>query len=209
MNRFKSKVAKSMVALSILAVAAVPSAFAETVSVTPGTLTNSQTAIAFSAVQLDLSQTQKSNADTTISVNDARGSGAGWSISIAATDFVSADIQDPSTADAASKIQATFPVSSVIATVGAPAFVAGQPIDAVSGPIASNKTLSNSAQTLVGAKSGYGMGNYTAPVAFELTLPKVIKVSKEGTGTLKTGADVGLMAATYTSTFTFSQTAGL
>lgn len=183
---------------------------AESVSITGGTLSVTQTNPTFTSVALNLVSSQTSTGSATITATDNRGSGAGWGITLQITDFETANITDPSSGGQGQFV-AKIPVSAVTANVGTPALVNGQAVNATYGPKGSNITLSTAAQTLVNASPGFGMGSYTVPVDFTITIPKTVSVvSKTGTGgKYSTGDTLGIIATTYTSTFTYATIAGV
>jgi len=204
------KVLKSVCALSLLAIFPVALASAETVSVAGGSLTITNTPLTFQSITLNLSASQTSTASTTLSAQDDRGTGAGWSITLSATDFVSDSIADPS--GGSGNVTVKIPITAVSFTVGSVSSSMGQAIDPTYGPKATTSgTLSTSAQRLLNASPGYGMGAYTATADFMLTLPKTTTVNTvSGTGSKYTvGTTVGVIASTYTSTFTFTSAAGI
>ncbi len=90
----KKRILAMLAALALLTGAAVASAETGTVAVSGGTLAEAITAVSLSGVTLD--GTDKTATDTTNSwtAEDATGTGAGWHLTIAATDFTSDDVQE-------------------------------------------------------------------------------------------------------------------
>jgi hypothetical protein len=182
----------------------------QTVQILGGSLTSTQSPINFGNVVLDLSQNQKTNGSSTVAVSDARGTGAGWGINLKATDFEQT-LNDPS-APSTSTIKVAIPVSNVKVSTANGTVVSGQAIDASYGPKPTgDKILSNIDQTAINASPGFGMGDYRFAESFELSIPKVVNVkSVIGTGSkYVNGGTVGILAGTYTSTFTFTLVTGV
>lgn len=184
-------------------------AHAETVSIIAGTNQSSQTAISFSSVTLDVTANQISTASNGITVRDSRGSGAGWSVSVSSTDFVSGSLPDPTTSGT---YTVKIPASAVSVMVGTPVVaLSGQAVDPTYGPLAYNGTLSSTPLKLIQAAPGYGMGEYTAGVSYSLAVPKTVTVASVSSGSSKYEVNdvVGTVATTYTATLTFTLGSGV
>ena len=90
----KKRILATLAVLALMAGAAVASAESGTVVVSGGSLGETITAVSLAGVTLD--GTDKTTTDTTNSwtAEDPRGTGAGWHLTIAATDFTSDDVQE-------------------------------------------------------------------------------------------------------------------
>jgi hypothetical protein len=184
-------------------------AHAETVSIIAGTNQSSQTTISFNAVTLDVTANQISTASNAITVRDSRGSGAGWSVSVSSTDFVSASQPDPTTSGT---YTVKIPASAVSVIVGTPiTALSGQAVNPTHGPLGFNGTLSSTPLKLIQAAPGYGMGEYTAGVSYSLAVPKTVTVASVSSGSSKYKVNdvVGTVATTYTATLTFTLGSGV
>lgn len=183
--------------------------FAETVSVIGGDLTITQTPLTFSSVTLDVSANQNSTGSNTVDITDERGTGAGWSVSLAVSDFVTS-IPDPTASSG--DITLAIPANAVTVSGGTVTFIAGQSISSTAGPLVSSTlTLSNTPTSVINTSPGYGMGKYSVPLNFNISLPKMVTVQAVGTDSKYTAGStqIGLYAGTYTSTFTYTTTAGV
>ncbi|MBU5672175.1 WxL domain-containing protein [Paenibacillus brevis] len=206
MFNFIRKLLPLALATALLLPAAV---HAETVSIIAGTNQSSQTTISFSAVTLDITANQISTASNGITVRDSRGSGAGWSVSVSSTDFVSGSLPDPTTSGT---YTVKIPASAVSVIVGTPVIsLSGQSVDPTHGPLAYNGTLSATPLKLIQAAPGYGMGEYTAGVSYSLAVPKTVTVASVSSGSSKYEVNdvVGTVATTYTATLTFTLGSGV
>jgi hypothetical protein len=106
---------------------------------------------------------QINNGTLTLSVNDARGSSAGWSVQVLSSDF----IYQGTSATGADIPAANFSITNS----NAPTLVAGQPIDATGGPYAVDDGALNAAVTTVGADAGFGSGSYQQELDVSLVIP--------------------------------------
>ena len=90
----KKRILAIVAVLALMAGAAVVSAESGTVAVSGGSLAEVITAVSLANVTLD--GTDKTTTDTTNTwtAEDPRGTGAGWHLTIAATDFTSDDVQE-------------------------------------------------------------------------------------------------------------------
>jgi hypothetical protein len=99
----------------------------------------------------------------TLTVNDARGTAAGWSVQILSSDFV---YQGGSAAGD------DIPASNFSVTdANAPTLIAGQPINATGGPYAVDEGALNTAVTTIGANPGFGSGTYQQLLGVSLIIP--------------------------------------
>lgn len=149
----------------VLALGAAMPSSAETVTagVVGGALSMTSSPVVFSNAALDgTNQTVTAQPAVAWSVLDARGTGAAWTTTISATNFVSA-------AGTVDTTQRTIPASALSVSVGTPtAGVGSDPITNITG--ASGLTLSTSAQTLI-SSTGATKGLYTFTPTFSLTIP--------------------------------------
>lgn len=161
-----------------------------------GDLTSNQDLISFPDVKINFTTPPVSNSTSEIYVNDSRGTGTGWSVSLSATNF-SMNIPSPSNPE--TTISPTILISAVELTVNnIKDLNNNQPTNDVKSP--SVLTLSVYPQEILTADPGYGMGYYSANLNWSFTLPNTVRMGK------KPG---GLYMGTYTSTFTFTTTAGV
>jgi hypothetical protein len=106
---------------------------------------------------------QVNTGSLTLSVDDARGTSAGWSVQILSSDFV----YQGTSVSGADIPAANFSITSS----SAPALVSGQPIDATGGPYAVDDGALNVAVTTIGANPGFGSGSYTQDLDVSLIVP--------------------------------------
>lgn len=177
----------------VLAVAATPAmADSNSISstVSAGTLTETTSGATLSGVTLNGSSTQTATgtASSQWSITDARGTGAAWTLSVAATDFSSA----AGTVDTTAR---TLPAADLTITPGT--VTAGTGADPATNITASPLTASTSAQALVAA-AGPDKGTYTLTPSFSLAIPaNAYRSNYAGT--------VGSSAVNpYTSTLTYT-----
>lgn len=148
------------------------------------------------------------NGNNILLVDDSRISGSGWDIKIKSTDFTQT-LKDPT--GGSGNITLKFPSSSLEVVPGDIEVIEGQEVYNNLGPYVQNLTLSNIGQSLVTAKEGFGMGKYSVPLNFKLTVPKLVTIEDiSGSGSKYTkGEIIGLMEGTYTSTITYIIGSGL
>jgi hypothetical protein len=177
----------------VLAVAATP-AMADTGSVdstvSGGTLTATTSGATLSGVTLDGSSTQTATgtASSQWGITDARGTGAPWTLSVAATDFTSAAGTVETTARTISAGRLTITPGTVTAGTGT---------DSATNITADPVTASTTAQAMVSA-AGPDKGTYTLTPSFSLAVPaNAYRSNYSGT--------VGSSALNpYTSTLTYT-----
>ncbi|MCM3130491.1 WxL domain-containing protein (plasmid) [Paenibacillus urinalis] len=162
------------------------------IAVTGGSLQFAQTRLSFNDITLSSRDNLKSQADSFLRAIDDRGNGAGWAYSVAATDFVT-------TMDGQ---EFKLPASIVQFTTTLKNTISGVPIDFTQGgELAQNKVLSSVPSTIVSADVGKGQGAYDFEVNYILSLPKTMTNSE--------GAEIGVIAGTYKSVFTYTATSGI
>jgi hypothetical protein len=157
-------------------------------TVSAGNLTADPTAPdSMSAVVLDgISAQASTGTASTWTITNARGTNTAWSLSVSATDFVSA----AGTVDTTAR---TLPASNLVITPGTITAVTGS--DAA--PAADPLTISNVAQSLVFTTT-LGKGTFTLAPTFELSVPA-------NTYRSNYSAAVGSTAVNpYVSTITFT-----
>lgn len=194
---------KVFVGLFMLMVLSVPmSVFAadtdeSEVVVTGAGLQITQTKPAFKDITLDLKQNQMSAADSNLYVLDARGTAAGWGVVLRATDFKLTKMVSGQAVDF------VIPASSVSFSTQYKNAITGTPIDfaAAKGELANHQVLSSGDSRIVGVIPSEGAGTHQFGIAYTLNVPKLISGSN--------GQNVGLLQGTYTSTFTYTATAGI
>ncbi|MEK5061048.1 hypothetical protein BK126_26400 [Paenibacillus sp. FSL H7-0326] len=187
------KILASMLAM-VLAVPLTASAqeLEKEIAVTGGSLQFTQTRLSFNDITLSSRDNLKSQAVSTIRAIDDRGNGAGWTYSLSATDFVT-------TMDGQ---EFRLPASVVQFSTILKNTISGVPIDFTQGgELAQNKVLSSVPSTIVSADVGKGQGAYDFEVNYTLSLPKTIANSE--------GKEIGVIAGTYRSVFTYTATSGI
>lgn len=176
-------------------------AYAETdeseVTVTGSGLQMTQTQPRFSDVVFNVKNMQTSEAANDLYVMDARGTAAGWGITLRATDFRLTKVVDEQEMDF------VIPASAVSFTASYKGALVGTAInfDAGNGELASAKALSSADERIVGVIPSEGAGTHQIGVDYRLAVPKLIQGSN--------GKTIGLLQGTYTSTFTYTATAGI
>lgn len=158
---------------------------------------------------LNLSATQTATGTESITVADNRGSGAGWRMSVAATNFQATGITDPTVG--AATLTVTLPVASVLtANVTALSSTQGQDTTSIT-QTSSATAVTTGGITLLSAATGYGMGTYNGTLGYTFTLPKTVAPanivsSNSTTSTYKSGHSVtaGIFAGTYSTTVTYT-----
>lgn len=129
-------------------------------TIDPGTLDTALTDASFGgAIPYSFSASTET-ASTTLSIEDLRGTGAGWKISVEASNLVSGADTIPNT-------------GLSFSAVGNPVLVDGQAIDPTNGPLRSGPTTAslNSARELVEAQANYGEGSYTQALTLDVQIP--------------------------------------
>jgi len=187
----KKRIVAIIVAVTLLSVTAV-AVYAETGSVTiaGGSLSVTAANVSLSGVTLDGSDQVSTSASgsNSWSASDARGTGAGWNLTIDATDFSDGDttpkIIDISSADQEFKIQLLD--SNIAVTEGN-----AKPTSSVASLTAIPESPA-AALKFASAALNAGMGSYTLNPNFELEIP----------------AETYVGLGTYTSTITVSIVSG-
>lgn len=163
-NKFRRVFALFLAAMMLMSMSV--SAFADNVvgsgTVTGGDLTMSASdAPSFSAVTLDgANKTQTDSID--ISVNDARGSGAGWALSITSTTFATAGGKTlPNTALAITGVTSACDQGTCTAPTNGVGYNLTVPAD----------TVAPTAVEFFEAAVDTGMGDFTITPAFQLSIP--------------------------------------
>lgn len=180
------------------------------VGILPGELSFSAISGSFIDVKLTNSGIMETVATTTALISDETGSAEGWSLKISATNFISDDLNDPS-----SEGQATYglmiPISSLRLETSSVRHVAGQEIHPVHGPVARSFTVSGSSQTVVHSDPGYGSGSFEVRINYALVIPKTLQIVRQsGTGSkLNVGDYVGARSGVYTGILNFYAGTGL
>lgn len=127
---------------------------------------------------------QSSSGTLLLTVDDQRGTSAGWAVTVQSSDLVYSGTANG----------VTIPASSfAITSAGPPQWVSGGAIDEVGGgprvPTANSIGSLSSPRTPLEAANGYGSGKYTQNLAVMLTVPG------------------GSLAGTYTATMTVTTSA--
>lgn len=151
-----------------------------TQSVNAGTLTGSVADVTLAAV--NYSHSDQTNTGTlTLTVDDSRGAGTGWNVTIQAGAFTGAS---------GSIAASNFSVTSA----GDPTATAGQAVDVTNGPKVPTTTTFpatlDTARKVIQANADYGQGTYSQSLDVSLLIPG------------------GTKAGTYTSTLTTTATDG-
>jgi hypothetical protein len=184
----------SLLLILALAIPTVASAedMEKEVHVTGGNLLVTQSKLNFTDITLAVRQKQKSQAVVSTRVIDDRGNGNGWTVSQAATDFVT-----------------TFngkdfyiPIDAVRVTASLKNTISGIPLDFThGGHLAKDQVLSHQATPILSADVSTGQGAYDFELQYTLSLPQVIKSAD--------GKEIGVVAGTYRSTITTTATSGI
>lgn len=167
------------------------------VVVTGAGLQMTQTKPTFTDITLDVKQNQSSAAVSNLYVLDARGTAAGWGVVLRATDFTLTKMVG------GQSVTFVIPASSVSFSTQYTNAIVGTPIDfqAAKGELAVNQVLSSEDARIVGVIPSEGVGTHQFGVSYTLNVPKILTGSN--------GQHVGLLQGTYTSTFTYTATAGI
>jgi hypothetical protein len=183
-NKMNRKILTLTLILGLLAATAL-AVYAEdaTVTISGGSLSETAANVSMSGVTLDGTDQTSTSAfgDNSWSVTDARGTGAGWNVTIASTDFTdTGKTIDISAADSLFKIQLTADHITVTAGSAAP-----------TSSVTSLTSIADSTlKILSAADDGTGMGSYAYQPNFEL------------------GVAAETYAGSYTATLTLSATTG-
>jgi hypothetical protein len=189
-------------------------------SVNVGTVQTLNHDIAFGTVTINMASTIAAvNSLDFLRVDDNRGQNAGWSVSVSATDFTATGIPDLTVVSAGKTVDVAIPASSILTiTPVAPAALFASELSNVTAPVIVATPVASGAGTkvMVAAK-GYGQGVYKQALNYTLTMPNYLPaatVIKATDGTSKflsanrSSGQIGLFAATYSSTISYSLTTG-
>ncbi|MGV2967139.1 hypothetical protein [Paenibacillus sp. AGC30] len=162
------------------------------VQVTGGDFMVTQSKMNFTDITLAVRQQQKSQAIVTSRVIDDRGNGNGWTVSQAATDFVTTiDGKD-----------FYIPIDAVKVTASLKNTISGIPLDFTNGGhLAKDQVLSHQSTPIFSAAVSTGQGAYDFELNYSLSLPQIIKAED--------GKEIGVIAGTYRSTITTTATSGI
>lgn len=190
------------VALSLLLLLPTATVFAETndqeVNVIGSGLRVNQTKINFKDITLNVKQAQSSSANTSLFVLDGRGTDAGWGISLKANDFIIKKTIDNS------EVSFKIPANAITVTTKYKQALVGIPIDFANDRGTTVNVAPLSADTeipIVSVKPANGAGSHEIAVDYNLSLPKSLAGSN--------GSNVGVLQGVYTSTFTYTVSAGI
>ncbi|PQP80226.1 hypothetical protein C0Q44_28615 [Paenibacillus sp. PCH8] len=162
------------------------------VQVTGGNFMVSQSKMNFTDITLSVRLQQKSQAVVTSRAIDDRGNGGGWTVSQAATDFVT-------TIDGK---EFYIPIDAVQVTATLKNTISGIPLDfSQGGSLAKEQVLSHQPTVLYSADVSTGQGAYDFELNYTLSLPRVIKTAD--------GKESGVISGTYKSKFTTTATSGI
>lgn len=156
-----------------------------------------QTPIKFQDIQLDVKKSQRSKAETTVTLVDARGSDAGYTLSMSSTDFViEKEING---------VTESFyiPASAIEVTAQYKGPITGAPIDfgRGQGMLSSQLVLSNASQAIIQAKPSFGGGTHQFQMQYDLKLPQTINKQD--------GTKIGVLQGSYKALFTYKATSGI
>lgn len=170
------------IALAIAAVAVVPALAATTVTQTISDGARTADLSSLTLDQLSYSNTEQLSSGTmSLTADDSTGTGAGWNVTIQASDFIYSGSYDGT----------DIPAGNIsIVTPGAPALVAGEAISGENGPFAGLGGSLDTPRKVLYANEGGGKGTYGQDLPVVLTIPG------------------GSLAGSYTSTFTVTMAAG-
>jgi hypothetical protein len=172
----------TVVALALAAVAVLPSLADTTVTqtITDGSRTADLSSLTFDPLSYSNAE-QLSSGTMTLTADDSTGTGAGWNVTIQASDF----------AYQGSYSGVDIPAANVsIVDPGDPTLVTGEAITAETGPYAGLGGSLDTPRKVLYAVAGGGKGTYSQELPVVLTIP------------------AGSLAGSYTSSFTVTMTAG-
>lgn len=155
----------TILAALLIIVVAVPAFAAQTtisISIIPGprTVTIDPGFVAPEVTYSD--EVQHSSGSAIVTVDDLSGSGAGWHVTLQATDLIYSGPDG----------YATIPAENLtITAMGNPVMLAGQPVDAAHGPLSGESGSLDQPRVILAAAPGYGQGNYSQPLALRLDIP--------------------------------------
>jgi hypothetical protein len=174
--------------------------------------------IAFGTVTINMASTIAAiNSADYLRVDDNRGQNAGWNVSVSALPFTATGITDLSVTTGT--ITVAIPASSILTiTPVAPAALFATEISNVTAPVIVATPVANGAGTkIMVAQKGYGQGVYKQALNYTLTMPNYLPAATVITATDLTSkflpanrpsGQIGLFAATYSSTISYSLTTG-
>lgn len=166
---------------TLVATSAIAAESTTTQSVNPGSLTASLADLGL--VAIDYSHTDTASTGTlALTVDDSRGTGDGWNVTVQSSDFVYTGTNGGT----------AIPASNFALTSAAtPVMTAGQAIDPTGGPkvVTTTGTL-DAARTVIDADAGFGEGTYTQALGVALTVPGQSRAGTY-TGTVTTTATAG------------------
>lgn len=182
--------ATTLLAAGMITSLMVPSAMAQetaevTQSVTGGSLSATASDLGLTAVNYAHTD-QTSSGNVALTVDDSRGTGEGWNVSVMSSGFAYTD--DSSAADPTHDLDAS---NFALTSATTPVAVEGQGVDGTDGPkvVTGTGTL-DQARTVVDANVDFGQGKYTQSLGVALTVPGQAR------------------AGTYTGTLTITATSG-
>lgn len=198
-RRFKSKHLVSLVALAMLSLPLTVHAETseESVSVMGGGLKVTQSKVTLNDVHLSVKSAQTTTGSSELLINDSRGSGAGWSVSVKSTDFtMSKELQGQTKTF-------TLPANAVRFTAKVNSVISGDSIPFGTGDnyLAANTTMTNTPSKVIQAGAGQGMGAYRVGLDYTVYIPETI--------TANSGETLGVLEGTYRATFTFTSVSGI
>lgn len=186
-------------------------------SVVGGTLSVIPQDVRFKTFTINKGQQQLNDSQLTVTkVDDATGSGAGWSLSVSVSQFESGYIEDKTNSVAGSKMKVKLPPNIVKLGIWGLTQEPGvsQLVDSIHGPLemTNEVTLSASPTRIAHADPGFGMGLYNINTNFSLQAPNytyVSELSNAGTSSYSNSQELGLIATTYTAQFVYTLTSGI
>jgi hypothetical protein len=176
--------------------------------------------IVFGSVTINMASTIAAiNSADYLRVDDNRGQNAGWNVSVSATDFTATAVPDLSVTSAGKTINVAIPASTILTiTPVAPAALFSTELSNVAAPVTVATPVASGAGTkIMVAQKGYGQGVYKQALNYTLTMPNYLPAATVITATDSTSkflpanrpsGQIGLFAATYTSTISYSLTTG-
>lgn len=158
-----------------------------------------------SQVDLKNGQVLPSTGTTSLLVDDSTATGSGWNVKMSATDFL-LEVTDRTNSG---KMTVGIPISNAKVQLSNLTSVAGAGISGIHNNAESPLTILDTAQVILQAESGSGMGKYDSDLAFSVNIPSKVKVTNVAAGSnFSVGDDVGIFAGTYTSTITITISKG-
>jgi hypothetical protein len=177
-------------------------------NLTEGVINLETDPLSFGEIAFNYDVAQEISDISNLILTDNRANGFGWDIKVSSSDFTST-FADSSGGNG--NITISLPSNSLSVEPLEIITNSGQLVDNLYGPYSSDLILSSLSQSLISSDLGYGMGKYTIPFKYTLTIPKIGLV-KDVTGTgskYSIGDTIGIVQGIYNATITYNIGTGL